>query len=102
MGDVQYGRTLAPVELEQFAAQGFPQGRVQVRQGLIHQERLGPHGHGPRQGHALLLPAGELMGIALRHALQLVGREQGGLGGADFPPRPFLHFQPVHDVLRHR
>ena len=46
------------------------QVRVEVAEGLVQQQHLGVGHQGPGQGHALLLAAGELRGIALPEGAQ--------------------------------
>jgi hypothetical protein len=46
----------------QLLAQLAPERRVQGREGLVEQEEIGIHREGATEGHALLLPAGQLAG----------------------------------------
>ena len=50
--------------------QAFAQVHVQVGKRLVEQQEPWLRGQGARQGHALLLPAREFVGVARLHALQ--------------------------------
>jgi len=57
-------------DIAHFASQPFAQRHVQVGEGLVEQQHLGLGRQGTSQGHALLLPAGELMRMAVGHVGQ--------------------------------
>ena len=59
------------MQLGQLDAQLHAQRGVQVGQGLIEQEQLGPAHDGPPDRHPLALAARELLGIALQQGHQL-------------------------------
>ena len=54
------------------------------------------------QCHALLLAAGQLAGLAVRHRPQLHQRQHLGGDRRDLGRRAALHLQPETDILRHR
>ena len=56
--------------------QHHPQGRVQVGQGLVHQEQGRPRDQRPRQRDALLLSPAELLGPPLRAPCELDLRQR--------------------------
>ena len=49
--------------------EGIARDGVERAEGLVHQDDLGVRGQRPNDAHALLLPAGELRGVALQKAL---------------------------------
>ena len=55
---------------ESTRAEPFGQGRVQVGEGLVGQDHLGPGRQRPGQGHPLLLAGGEFMGHPILQAGQ--------------------------------
>ena len=71
MGDVDAGDAQPLLDAPDLGAHLLAQLGVQVGERLVHQQHLGLHHQGAGQGHALLLPAGELVGGALLQAGQL-------------------------------
>ena len=101
VGDEHRGDAQVALELLEEGARLQSQSGVQVGQGLVEQEHVGPGGDGPGQGDALLLPAGQLGGPALEQlgqgeALRRVGGGPAALGLGD----P-AYAQRVGDVVRH-
>ncbi|GAV35428.1 hypothetical protein ROTAS13_03104 [Roseomonas sp. TAS13] len=72
--DEDAGQAQPLVQFPQPAAQAFAHLRIQRREGLVQQQQRGLDRQRPGQGHALPLPAGNLVGIA---ALQLGDLHQG-------------------------
>jgi hypothetical protein len=56
--------------------QVLPDARVEGPERLVEQQHLGLHGQRPRQRHALPLPAGELVRIPVREAVEVHQLEQ--------------------------
>jgi len=79
-----------------------PQPRVQVGQGLVEQEHLGPVGDRPGQGDPLLLAAGQLAGPALHGRLQLQAGPGFGGGAVALGLGHPLDLERVGDVVGHR
>ena len=74
---------------------------VQVGQGLVQKQEFGVGGHGAGNGHALLLAAGQLVGIAV-HILLDAHHPEGILDAAlDLLLRQLLDLQAEGDVLPH-
>ncbi len=71
MGDEDEGDTGLGLDGLEFFAHGLAQLEVQGRQRLVQQQYLGVGGQGSGQGDALLLAAGQLVGLARRKALHL-------------------------------
>ncbi len=64
MGNQDGGNTLVAQDGAHFSRQLLAQLLVHAGEGLIQQHQGRARGNGPRQGDALLLPTGELVGIA--------------------------------------
>ena len=75
VGDIDGGVAIFVVQPADFEPHLLAQIGVEVGQRLVEQQRLRFDDQRARQRHALLLPAGELAGIALRQRLEL-GRGQ--------------------------
>jgi hypothetical protein len=98
----QGGGADAALDGAQFHLHAFPQLGIEVGQRLVQQQQLRLDRHGAGQGHALLLPAGKLARVAVRHrgeadqvqrtAHALIPRRAGHAA----------HLQPEGDVLGHR
>ena len=84
-----------------FRAHGHPQLGVQVGQGLVKQQHARLHHHGAGQGHALLLPAGELVGHAGFHAGQLHQLQDGRHAPVDFRLGHLAQPQAIGHVVKH-
>ena len=74
----------AALDFAQFATQIGTHARVQCRERFIEQQQGGVHGQRPRDGHALLLSAGQLIGpgielVAQPHPFQHDLRQRAGL-----------------------
>ena len=66
MGDVDEGGVDALPQEDDLRAHLVPELRVQVREGLVHQEHLGFAHDGASDGHALALAAGKRLGLAVQ------------------------------------
>ena len=71
MGDVDRGVAIFVMQPADFEPHLLAQIGVEVGQRLVEQQRLRLDDQRARQRHALLLPAGEFAGIALRQRLEL-------------------------------
>ncbi len=71
MGDVDHRRLERLVQLGDLEPHLHPQRRVEVRQGFVEQERRRVAHDRPSDRHPLALPAGEVLGAALKVILQL-------------------------------
>src|SRR5690606_33431560 len=87
-------------DVEQFLTQGPLQRGVQIAERLVEQEEMGLGSEGPREGDALLLPAGQLVGITTLVALEADQLEH--LPGALTPASTGNAPEPVPNVLHHR
>ena len=67
VGDHDDGHARA-VEIAAHFEQAMAPARVEHRGGLVQDEHLGAHGEDAGDGHALLLPAGERMGLVVLKA----------------------------------
>ena len=68
MGDEDERGLQALLEVLHLDLHLLPELQVQGRHGLVEKQHLGLQHHGPGQGHALLLPAGELVDAAVPEA----------------------------------
>ena len=75
MGDHQHLPAKAQQHVSQLQLQRVAQVPVQGGEGLVQQQEPGLVDQDARQGHPLLLPAGELVGLVQFQALQLHQRE---------------------------
>src|SRR5262249_18654796 len=83
------------------APHGCPKPRIQVAQGLIHEEESRVAHHCPAQGHALALATGKLPRFAEQ---QVVDLESLGYGAYPLPDLRHWHLvnlEPVSDVVKH-
>jgi hypothetical protein len=76
-----------------------PQLGVQVGQRLVEQQHLRPVDYGPRQGDALLLPAGQLVRTALGHGAQTHHVHDPGCLLADHGLGASLQLEPEGYIL---
>src|SRR5690606_33042049 len=65
MRDEQGGGAGVPEDRDDLTADTGPEGVVEVGERLVEDEDVRAGSHGPSQGHALLLPTGQLMGVPL-------------------------------------
>ena len=79
----------------------FAQLLVERGQRLVEQQHLRPPRQRARQRHALLLAAGELIGLALLQALELDQRDHLGDAGVDLGARHARALQSERDVVAH-
>ena len=99
VGDQNGRAPLALQDLPHLPGELLPQFGVHAGEGLVQQQDVRPRGHGPGQGDALLLAAGELMGILVPgagHSDQLQQFRHPGLALA-----PAQVAQAKGDVARH-
>ena len=90
------------VDAQEPVAELDPDARVEGAEELVEQDDLRLEGEGPREGHALPLTAGELVGVAVAEVGELHEREElvdarrgGGRRGA-------AHVEAEGDVLARR
>ena len=70
VGDVDDRGLEPPLQLDELGAGLHPQLRVEVRERLVHEERLGPPHDRARERDALALPARELRGLAVEQVVE--------------------------------
>ena len=101
VGDVDGGRTDAPLELLELVACRGTELRVQVGEWLVEQEYRWLADDGPGQRHALALAARELARLAVEQVTdpEERGRPLDSLG--DLLPAHALGFEGEGDVLQH-
>ena len=58
-------RGAEPVELDEQPEQAVADGRIDIAGGLVGEQELGPADHGPGDGRALLLAAGQDLGVGV-------------------------------------
>ncbi len=102
VGDDDEGRAEAPLQLHQFELGAFAQLLVERGQGLVEQQYLRAARQRARQRHALLLSAGELIGLAFLEALELDQRNHLRHAGVDLGTRHAGALQSKRDVVAHR
>ncbi len=102
MRDVDEGDAQLPVQRLQLDLHVLAQLLVERAQRLVHQHELGVEHQRPGQGHALLLPAGELRRVTVRHASHLHHVQRALDLGVAFRARQATHGQRIGDVVRHR
>ncbi len=102
MGDVDHGDAQLLLEAADLAPHLEAKLGVQVGERLVHQAhgRLGDDG--AAEGHALLLPAGELGRLALEERAQTEEIRDAREPRAALGRRHMPHAQAEHDVLRDR
>ncbi len=101
MGDVDDGNAKTPVQLAQFILQVFTQLLVQGTQRFVHQQDARLVDQCPGDGHALLLPARHLRGLAVRERLQLHQLEHGIDTLAGFNRTQLANGQGEANVVAH-
>ena len=67
MGDKENGLAQFPLQPFDLILQVEAHDRVDGAEGFIHEQDVGFAGQGPGHSHSLLLPTGELRGVAARH-----------------------------------
>ena len=102
VGDEDRGDAEPALQLHQLLARLHAQLRVEVGERLVEQQHLRLDGEGARDGHALLLAAGELPGPAPGELGEPHEVEHGLRPGADLVARELSLLQPEGDVLFHR
>jgi hypothetical protein len=83
-------------------ARFFSQLGVEVRQGLVQQQHLRLVHQRAANGHALLLAARQLVGVACREVRQAQLVEDGGHAAIDLGARHVAQLEPIAHVLRDR
>jgi hypothetical protein len=102
VGDEQRGQSEPPLHSQQLLAHLHAQRLVQIGQRFVQQQQLRLDDDGARQRHALLLPARQLVGPALRVAGQPHQLERGTDLGLDRSAGQAPLDQPEGDVVPHR
>ncbi len=102
VGDVQRRHAEALVQLGELRPHLHPQLGVEVRQGLVHQERLRMAHDRPSHRNALALPAGERPWLAVEEVLE--PEQRGRFRDPPFPlgPGQALGLEREADVGAHR
>ncbi len=101
VGHVDEGDAHPLLELLQLQLHGLAQLQIEGSEGFVQQQHLGRVHQRSRQRHPLLLPSGELLGLALLHAAELHQLHRAGYPLGDCILRHPLHLQPEGDVLSH-
>ncbi len=99
VGDIQERGPRGPVNALELVLHLLPQLPVEGSQGLVHENQGRLEDQRPRQGHALLLAARELLGAAVFEALELHQLQDGGGPAADLVPGQLAPPQGEGDVL---
>jgi hypothetical protein len=81
MSHMESGETNGPVQGQEQLLDFSFQSRVEGGQGFIQKEQSGARGQSPSQGHPLLLPAAEPLGVSLEKVFDLQGLHQPGKVG---------------------
>ena len=112
VGDVDGGDSGVTGQGGDLDAQLVASVGVEVREGLVEEHQAHLRGQGPRQRHALLLAAGELVGVALGqvgdadafeqigHATLLLRPGQGGVAQREGHVLAHAHVGPERVVLK--
>ncbi|KAG0935973.1 hypothetical protein G6F31_015830 [Rhizopus arrhizus] len=90
------------LDIADFHLHGAAQAFVQRGKWLVQQEDLGTYHQRPRQRHALLLPAGQFRGIALKQMIDMQARRHGADLFANVPFAAQLQRRRDVVVDRHR
>ena len=90
------------MEAPDLEAHLLAQVRIEIGERLVEEKHLGLDHHRAREGHALLLAAGELGGIALLELVEMNDRKHAPDPLGDLGPRQLAHAQPEGDVLGDR
>ena len=101
MGDEHEGDPHLALQGLELELHLLAQLQVQGAEGLVEQQHLGPVDESTGQRHALLLPAGELVGPAPLHAAELHEPDRLGDAPVTFGPLHLLHLQAEGDVAGH-
>jgi len=101
VSDDDEGHAEPPLQLHQFELRAFAQLLVERGQRLVEQQNPRAARQRARQRHALLLTAGELIGLALLEAFELDQRHHLGHAGIDLRTRHARALQPECDVVPH-
>ena len=94
VGDDDEGHAEAALQVHQFELRALAQLLVERGQRLVEQQHLRPARQRARQRHALLLAAGELIRLALLHAVELDQRHHLGDAGGDIARAMPARFRP--------
>jgi hypothetical protein len=90
------------LQLRDLGAHLHPQLRVQVRERLVHEERLWLADDRSSHGHALSLAAGQRSGLAVEEAVEPEDPRSPLDSAADLVLRGAAQLQAERDVLAHR
>ncbi len=101
MGDDDESRAETTLQLHQFELGAFAQLLVERGQRFVEQQHLRAARQRARQRHALLLAAGELIGLSFLEALELDQRDQFGHAAIDLGTRHARALQAEGDVVAH-
>ena len=102
MGDIDGGVAIFVMQPADFEPHLLAQIGVEVGERLVEQQRLRFDDQRARQRHALLLPAGEFAGIALRQRLEFCRGQDRRQFLRDGVAVHFAQAQAVDDVFGHR
>ena len=102
VGDIDEGDAGAALQLLQLAAHVLAELGVEIGQRLVEQQDFRLDHEAPRQRHALLLAARQLVGIALLEAGQVHLRQDVRDLPLRLGRRHLADLQAEHDVLVHR
>ena len=102
VGDDDEGHAEPALQVHQFELRALAQLFVERGQRLVEQQHLRTARQRARQRHALLLAAGELIRLALLHAVELDQRNHLGDAGGDLCARHAGALQAEGDVVPHR
>src|SRR4029077_8966165 len=78
------------------------QGRIDIAEGLVHENQLGSGGEASCKREALLLPSGELVGIALGKLRDMHGFERLAHTPVAIETRHAGHLQAEADIICNR
>ena len=98
VGDEHNGFALLAVQPVKNVHHRAAGGGVQRAGGLIRQQKAGVVGHGPGNGHALLLAAGKLVGLVVGPIGHAHGGQQLGGGALEFTVLKKKFHDLVHKI----
>src|SRR5438105_2890828 len=99
VGDVDRRRAEPLLELEDLRARRHAQLGVEVRERLVHQERLGLAHDRAAERHALALPARELLRLTLQELVEVEDLRRFAHPPVDLLPRHVLVAKPEREVV---
>lgn len=101
VGDEDRGEPGLLLDTGEFLAHLDTQPRVEVGQGLVEEEYRGTYGDGAGQRDALLLAAGQLLGLAAGEVGEADQLQRLARASAQLSVRDAAHLQSEGDVLLH-